>query len=163
MVCIYLVVIICGEWLTVQFLSVRKEPVHNHTAKIRPERLPTAAPWKVSHWHIHQDIPAWELFPHGPLTKCVKLPVVHVLGMPGTFYPPPTSKESASLRSQHASRHVCHVRAVMHVGIANLRWKGKRSRHPQRMRNPQFTYLARDRLQAQPSDMNLHGAQATSN
>ena len=36
--------------------------------------------------------------------------------MPGTFYPPPTSKETASQRSRHASRHVRHVRAVMHVG-----------------------------------------------
>ena len=28
--------------------------------------------------------------------------------------------------------------AVMHVGMANLRWRGKRSRHSPRMRNPQF-------------------------
>ena len=26
----------------------------------------------------------------------------------------------------------------MHVGIGNLRWRGKRSRHSRRMRNPQF-------------------------
>ena len=31
-----------------------------------------------------------------------------------------------------------HARAVMHVGIANLRWRGKRSRHSRPMRNPQF-------------------------
>ena len=35
-------------------------------------------------------------------------------------------------------RHVRHARAVMHVGIANLRWRGKCSRHSLRMRNPQF-------------------------
>ena len=35
-------------------------------------------------------------------------------------------------------RHVRHARAVMHVGIANPRWRGKRSRHSRRMRNPQF-------------------------
>ena len=29
-------------------------------------------------------------------------------------------------------------RAVMHVGIANPRWRGKRSRYSRRMRNPQF-------------------------
>ena len=29
-------------------------------------------------------------------------------------------------------------RAVMHVGIAHLRWRGKRSRHSRRMRDPQF-------------------------
>ena len=36
----------------------------------------------------------------------------------------------------------CWVRhAVMHVGIANPRWRGKRSRHSRRMRRPQF-YLS---------------------
>ena len=30
------------------------------------------------------------------------------------------------------------ARAVMHAGIAEPRWRGKRSRHSQRMRNPQF-------------------------
>ena len=37
-------------------------------------------------------------------------------------------------------RHAC---VVMHVGIANTRWQGKRSRHSRCMRNPQVTYLAR--------------------
>ena len=31
-----------------------------------------------------------------------------------------------------------YARAVMHVGIANPRWRGKRSLHSRRMRNPQF-------------------------
>ena len=30
------------------------------------------------------------------------------------------------------------ARVVKHVGIANARWRGKRSRHSRRMRNPQF-------------------------
>ena len=75
---------------------------------------------------------------HGPLTRYVKLRVAHAPGMPGTFSPPPTSKEAASQRSRHASRHVRDARAEMHVGIANPRWRGKRSRHSRRMRNPQF-------------------------
>ena len=33
---------------------------------------------------------------HGPLTRYVKLRVAHAPGMPGTFSPPPTSKETAS-------------------------------------------------------------------
>ena len=73
---------------------------------------------------------------HGPLTRYVKLQVTHAPGMRGTFSPPPTSKEPASLRSRHASRHVRNARAVMHFGIANPRWRGKRSRHSRRMRNP---------------------------
>ena len=59
------------------------------------------------------------------------------------FPPPPISKETDSWRSRHASRHVRHARAVMHVGIAHLRWRGKRSRHSRRMRTRNFTYLAR--------------------
>ena len=58
--------------------------------------------------------------------------------MPGTFSPPPTSKETANQRSRHASRHMRHARAVIHVGISNPRRQGKRSRHPRRMYNPQF-------------------------
>ena len=75
---------------------------------------------------------------HGPHDRCVKLRVAHAPGMPGTFSPPSTSKETASERSRRASRHVRHARAVMHVGIANARWREKRSRHSQRMRNLQF-------------------------
>ena len=75
---------------------------------------------------------------HGLLTRYVKLRVAHAPGIPGTFSPPPTPKETANERSRHASRHVHHARAVMHVGIANLRWRRKRSRHSRHMRNPQF-------------------------
>ena len=35
----------------------------------------------------------------------------------------------------------------MHVGIANPRWRGKRSRHSRRMRNPQF-YISGKRTMA---------------
>ena len=41
-------------------------------------------------------------------------------------------------RSRQASRHVRHASVVMHVGIANPQWRGKRSRHFRRMRNPQI-------------------------
>ena len=50
----------------------------------------------------------------------------------------PTSKETARKLSRHVSQHVCRARAERHVGITNLRWRGKRSRHFRRMRNPQF-------------------------
>ena len=32
---------------------------------------------------------------HGPLTRYVKLRAAHAPGMPGTFFPPPTSKKTA--------------------------------------------------------------------
>ena len=59
------------------------------------------------------------------------------------FPPPPTSKETASQRSRHASRHVRDARAVTHVGIAYPRWRRKRSRHSRRMHTHNFMYLAR--------------------
>ena len=75
---------------------------------------------------------------NGPLTRYVKLRVVHAPGMPGTFSPSPNSKGTDNKRSRNASRHVRHARAVMQVGIANPWWRGKRSRHSRCMRNPQF-------------------------
>ena len=75
---------------------------------------------------------------HKPITGYLKLRVVHALEMPGTFSPPPASKETASQRSRHVSRHVRHARAVMHVGMSNPRWWGECSRHSRHMRNPQF-------------------------
>ena len=59
------------------------------------------------------------------------------------FPPPPTSKETSSQRSLHASRHVRHARAVMHVGITYPRWRGKPSRHSRRMRTRNFTHLVK--------------------
>ena len=47
----------------------------------------------------------------------------------------PHHGETASLGSRHASRH---ARAAIHVGVASPQWWKKCSRHPRRMRNPQF-------------------------
>ena len=58
--------------------------------------------------------------------------------MPVAFSPPPTSEETASWWSRHAPRHVHDACAVMHAGIANLQWRGKRSWHSWLMRNTQF-------------------------
>ena len=62
---------------------------------------------------------------------------MHAPGMPGTYSTQQTSKKTASYRSWHASRHVRHARAVIHVGSANTGWRGRRFRHSRRMRNPQ--------------------------
>ena len=75
---------------------------------------------------------------YGPLTRYAKLRFAHAPGIPGILSQPPTSKEIVSKRSRHASRHMRHAHAVMHVGIANQRWCGKRSRHFRRMRNPKY-------------------------
>ena len=60
---------------------------------------------------------------HGPLIRYVKLRIAHAPGMPGTFSPPPRISDPD-----------------MHHGTCGFlwsRWRGKRSRHSRRMRNPQ--------------------------
>ena len=92
-------------------------------------------------WHMHTFCCALCCYGHiihGPLTRCAKLRVAHAPGIPGTFSPSPTSKETAYERSRRASRHVRHARAMMGVKIAHPRWRGKSSQYSRGMRNPQF-------------------------
>ena len=88
----------------------------------------------------------------GSLTRYVKLWVAHAPRMSETFPPPPTSKETTSSRSCHASRLGRHARALMHGGIANPRWRGKLSRHSRRMRNPQFYVSGKLPISGYPID-----------
>ena len=74
---------------------------------------------------------------HGPLTRHTKLRVVHAPGMPGTFSPPPRVSDPV----MHQGTCVTHVPWCMPGSLTNgflwSRWRGKRSRHSRRMRNPQ--------------------------
>ena len=75
---------------------------------------------------------------NGPLARYVKLRAAHAPGMLGTFSPP--------LRVSDPDMH--HGTCVMYVpwfisgsltsGFRWSRWRGERSRHSWRMRNPQF-------------------------
>ena len=61
---------------------------------------------------------------------------------------------------QHPCYWICKInkrpaRAVMHVGIANPRWRGKRSRHSRRMRNPQFYVPGKRPIKNWPVKINL--------
>ena len=80
---------------------------------------------------------------NGPLARYVKLWVAHAPGMPETFSPPPTSKETASYRSRQTSRHVRNACAVMHVGIANPWRRGNVPGIPGACATRNFTYLTR--------------------
>ena len=74
----------------------------------------------------------------GPLTRYIKLRVAHAPGMPGTFSPPPQVNDP----DMHHGTCVTHVPWCMPgsltIGLLWSRWQGKYSRHPRRMRNPQF-------------------------
>ena len=80
---------------------------------------------------------------HGPLTRYVKLRVAHALGMPGTFSPPPRVSDP----DMHHGTCVTHVPWCMPgsptSGFLWSQWRGKRSRHSRRMRNPPFWVSAK--------------------
>ena len=75
---------------------------------------------------------------HGPLTRYVKLRVAHAPGIPWTFSPPPQVSDP----DMHYGTCVTHVPLCMPGSLTSgflwSRWRGKRSRHSWRMRNPQF-------------------------
>ena len=82
----------------------------------------------------------------GHLASYAKMWVAHAPGMPGTFSPP----QRVSDPDLHHGTCVTHVSWCMPGSLTSVSFEvgggGKRSRHSQRMRNPQFTYLARGPL-----------------
>ena len=75
---------------------------------------------------------------HGPLTRYVKLLVMHAPGMPGTFSLQPLFSDP----DMHHGTCVTHVSWCMLGLLASCflwsRWRRKRSRHSRRIRNLQF-------------------------
>ena len=75
---------------------------------------------------------------YGPLARYLKSRVAHAPGMPGTFSP----QLRVSDPDMHHGTRATHVPWCMPGSLTggflwNM-WWGKRSRHPRRMRNPQF-------------------------
>ena len=60
--------------------------------------------WNTGGTRVHKTCVA-----HGPLTRYVILRVPHAPGIPGTFSPPPISKETASYAGMHHNTCVTHV------------------------------------------------------
>ena len=92
------------------------------------------------HWR-HQYTPGIDvitLLPvRGPLTRYVNLCVAHTLVCRGRFSC--HRRQRKPLVSDSGKDHgTCVTHVGMHVGIANPRLWGKRSRHSRRMRNPPF-------------------------
>ena len=89
---------------------------------------------------IYKRYQTWIVFLlyNGTLARCVKFRVAHAPGIPGTFSPPPRVSDP----DMHHSTCATHVPWCMPGSLASgfpwSRWRGKRSRHSRRMRNPQF-------------------------
>ena len=75
---------------------------------------------------------------HGPLARYVKLRVAHALGMLGTFSPPPRLSDPDMHHGTCAMHGARYMPGSLPSGFLWSRWRGKRSRHSRRMRNPQF-------------------------
>ena len=76
---------------------------------------------------------------NGPLTRYVKLWVAHAPGMPGTFSPPPTSKETSGM---HHGTCVTHVPWCMSGSLTNGGGENVPG-IPGACATRNFTYLAR--------------------
>ena len=113
-------------------------------------------PYSIGHLDEHWFtvwLVAWRH--HGPLARYVKLRIAHAPGMPGTF----------SLPTRVCDPDVHHGTCVTHVpwcmpgsltsGFLWSRWRGKRSRHSRRMRNPQF-YVSGKRPMSLPEPMSTY-------
>ena len=76
---------------------------------------------------------------NGPHARYVILRVAHAPGLLGKFSPPPLVSDSG----MYHGTCVTHVPWCMPGSLTNSsiwsRWRGKRSRHSWRMRNPQFS------------------------
>ena len=95
--------------------------------------------WEVQWFHVEdKGLLILDSKYHGPLSRYVKFRAAHGPGMPGTFSPPPR----VSNPDMHHGTCVTHVPWYMPGSLISgflwCRWRGKRSRHSRRMRNPQF-------------------------
>ena len=83
-------------------------------------------------------------------TRYVKLRVVHATGMPGKFFLPPRISDP----DMHHDTSVTHVPWCMPGSLTSSflwsRWRGKRSRHPRRMRDSQFYVSGKRPMQNTP-------------
>ena len=90
---------------------------------------------------------------YGCLARYVILRVAHAPGMPGTFSPLPLVCDP----DMHHGTCVTHVPWCMPESLTTSflwsRWRGKRSRHFRRMRNPQFYVFGK-----RPMVRNVHSA-----
>ena len=105
--------------------------------------LPSYEQTTVTHLKIQcKNIPSVHqivgMYGYGLLAKYENLRIARAPGMPGTFSPPPRVNYPAMLHDTCAT-HVPWCRpGSLTSGFLWSWWRGKRSRHFRRMRNPQF-------------------------
>ena len=95
-----------GQWYLASFLPWKMSTYSNHRvarcfeiyskrhALLRLEYIETV--WLVFEKEELRSDNRMKTIVNGPLTRYVKMRVAHASGMPGTFSPPPTSKETTS-------------------------------------------------------------------
>ena len=89
-------------------------------------------------YRITSDKWSYEWSLHGPLARYVKLRVARAPGMPGTFSPSPRVSDPDMLHGTCVAHVPWCMSGSLTSGFLWNRWRGKRSRHFRRMRNPQL-------------------------
>ena len=82
-----------GKWRNLCVLV--RLPRSHYTGSTVKDKMPFCETRDIFFMYIVTFITSNDVF-YGPLTRYVKLRVAHAPGMPGTFSPPPISKETAS-------------------------------------------------------------------
>ena len=77
-------------------------------------------------------------FRNWPLARYVKLRVVHAPTMPGTFSPPRRVSDPGMDHGTCVTHVPGYMPRSLTSGFLWSRWRGKRSQHSRRMRNPYF-------------------------
>ena len=85
---------------------------------------------------------------NGPLARYVKLPVAHAPGMPGKFSSPPRVSDPDMHHDTCLTHVPWNMPESLNSGFLWSRWRGERSRHSRRMRNPQFYVSGKKPMEA---------------
>ena len=75
---------------------------------------------------------------HGTLDRYVNLQVAHAPGISATFSPPPWVSDPDMHQGTCVTHVLCCMPGSLTSGFLWNRWRGKRSRHSRRLRNPRF-------------------------
>ena len=124
-----------GHWATVKATYCLHSQINCHCAWLQ-----YTVPHGTTHlqWHKINDAGQCLSQTHGPLTRNVNLRVAHAPGLPGTFSPPPLVSDPGMHHGTCATHVPWCMPGSLTSGFLWNRWRGKRSRHSRRMRNPWF-------------------------
>ena len=132
------VLVICNNWnerllnLNLNIFNICKTGLH---------MILSRTPWRfqfISISKANEVFVAWSCnFWHRPLARYANVRVAHAPVMPGTFSPPTRASDPDMHHGTCVTQVPWCMPGSLTSGFLWSRWRGKRSRHSRRMRNPQ--------------------------